>query len=1522
MIMSWTLNLFKTKVSIMIFFVSALVWDTIYASIAICTAPAIPPCRRDRRFMKKHGKPYSHSLSRYPKRWLVLSAIMANSSQFVHPSAFAIHALQSTHDRIIALSGAVCLSPIVLLQFHVEQAKQSYSLLPDYFEEKFHDADDQYFDTGDHFFDSFSHEMGGDIPDIDNATAGSISVDSDYFGDFLTDDFNDAFFPCWESASHQQHELISLDFQDCIMPEAEVSLDLLRLDDLYDVNYVNCAFNCHEVPSASNCPSPMAYNATAQGGIDTTIYDDPGGIAACFPIIFDSGASLAISPSKADFVGAIKPTPGLRLGGMANGMIIEGKGIVEWSFRSGPTTIIVKSECYLVPDSKVRLISPQRLFNRPAGIIGEFSVRWEGAFLKFQGLPKLDIEYDERTKLPTATGRNACLDTPSLNLCVTSDENQNLSPSAKRLLEYHFRFGHRNMYDCQRILRNSPFGTDKFLPASKIPFEQRPKCEVCQYAKARRQRLNGKTTVVDKSSEGSLKDNHLRPGAAVSVDHFESRLKGRTYSSFGRSNSEKYVGGCIFVDHMSGYIHVEPQLGFSSSETIRAKQNYEKLCLDNGIMVDTFLADNGVFKANAFVQHIREHNQRIRYCGVNAHHQNGVAERSIRTISDMARAMMLHTSIRWKNGVDASLWPMATNYATYIYNHMPNSEGIAPIDLFAGTQFPRHKLKDIHVFGCPVYVLDPTLQSGKKLPKWQPRSRRGIFVGYSPTHSSDVPLILNTRTGHISPQFHVVFDDSFSTVMSLDQADEVPTFWNEFDIDEFLYTIPLDEGINANLDAEWLTPAELEERERIRVRSAQIRLTYPTGSSSAGRPASTNVPAQILPTNIVPTPTIPEHLDFRQQLPPATRPSSLPSSSDSSTRGPNLGNAPPTKPDTNPSSLRRSSRSTFGQSPSRYTPEAFCASINDPSLSVQEETLAYHAALETDYSTGDYNGCDPRAYAAIHRLHDPDSPSFHEAMHGPDSEHYINAMKTEIAQLLKQKTWERIPRASVPNGPDGKSRRVLKGTWVFKLKRLPDGSPLKHKARYCVRGDMQKEGIDYFETYAPVVQWSTIRLVLTMILSNEWSTKQVDYTNAFAQAEIQEEVYIDPPKGFGGADGIHKVLRLLKSLYGLKQAPKTFFDKLKAGLEERGFQQSQLDACLFMKKNMICLVYVDDTILASPDSEAIEREITGLGVSTDEQRHQFQLRDEGEVGDFLGIRIEKLGTRKFNLTQTGLINKVLKASDMETCNSVETPAFTTALGTDKEGPPFKESWKYATVIGMLMYLASNSRPDISFAVHQCARFTHAPQDSHAVAVKRILRYLQGTKEKGLIIEPTSNLQVDCYVDADFAGLWNSENDQDPICVKSRTGYLIMFMGCPLTWVSKLQTQIALSTMESEYIALSQSMRELIGIREVIKEIQTFVISGKTRTPIFRTFSKAFTLDTIASSTVYEDNEACLKFATMPKMSPRTKHIALPYHFFRTKVVELEIKVIPVSTHSQLADQFTKGLPTGKFQAARKALMGW
>jgi hypothetical protein len=298
---------------------------------------------------------------------------------------------------------------------------------------------------------------------------------------------------------------------------------------------------------------------------------------------------------------------------------------------------------------------------------------------------------------------------------------------------------------------------------------------------------------------------------------------------------------------------------------------------------------------------------------------------------------------------------------------------------------------------------------------------------------------------------------------------------------------------------------------------------------------------------------------------------------------------------------------------------------------------------------------------------------------------------------------------------------------------------------------------------------------------------------------------------------------------------------------------------------------------------------------------------------------------KFSLTQTGLIDKVIATTNMRNCNPVATPTSKEALGSDRDGALFDEKWKYSTVVGMLLYLSSNTQPDITFAVHQCARYSHCPKQSHGKAIKRIIRYLQGTKDKGMTFSPSNDYRVNCFVDADFAGLWGLEYDKDPVSVKSCTGYILMFMGCPLLWASKLQTQIALSTMEAEYIVLSLAMmRELIAVQEVLKEIRTQVFQvtdSLMKSPTYSMTAKTFA-SPFPSSQVYEDNDACLKFATLPRMSPRTKHIAIPYHFFWSKVTNLEIQIHPIDTSNQLADQFTKGLREDDFIRARERILGW
>jgi hypothetical protein len=264
--------------------------------------------------------------------------------------------------------------------------------------------------------------------------------------------------------------------------------------------------------------------------------------------------------------------------------------------------------------------------------------------------------------------------------------------------------------------------------------------------------------------------------------------------------------------------------------------------------------------------------------------------------------------------------------------------------------------------------------------------------------------------------------------------------------------------------------------------------------------------------------------------------------------------------------------------------------------------VAYLADLHTDQDTGEVDISDPRVYAAKRRS-DPDMPNFHEAMKGENTAEYVVAVKIEVKGLLNQKTCTTRPRSE--------ATKVIKSTSVFKLKCLPDGTPSKIKARFCVQGDLQTEGVDYFEMYAPVIQWSTVRMLLTLTRREGWATRKFDYINAFAQAEMGETVYVEPPRLFGPKSGKDLVLLLLKSLYGLKQAPHTFYEKLCEGLLERGFVQSDIDPCLFMKAGCICVIYVDDTIFADPDAEKLAKEITSLGVSNDENQHSFQLRDEG-----------------------------------------------------------------------------------------------------------------------------------------------------------------------------------------------------------------------------------------------------------------------------------------------------------------------
>jgi hypothetical protein len=534
-----------------------------------------------------------------------------------------------------------------------------------------------------------------------------------------------------------------------------------------------------------------------------------------------------------------------------------------------------------------------------------------------------------------------------------------------------------------------------------------------------------------------------------------------------------------------------------------------------------------------------------------------------------------------------------------------------------------------------------------------------------------------------------------------------------------------------------------------------------------------------------------------------------------------------------------------------------------------------------------------------------------------DSQEFISCQQAEINGLRKFDVMDIHHISTLP--PKAK---LLSSIWSYRRKRLPNGILLKHKSRICVNGKEQSFGRDYWETYAPVASWAAIRLMLILSTLLNLKTRQVDYTQAFPQAVLEDPVFMRVPQGWyvdstcqlqqhsdPWYNDTNHYLRLKQNLYGCKQAARNWFIHLTNGLLNLGFQQSKTDSCLFIRNDCILVVYVDDCLIISKDDTTIDTLIKTLSKS-------FLLQDEGDVSAFLGVQINRdTQSKSIELTQPALINQVIKDVGITTFSKGKDTPVDSILHADLEGHDRIDSWNYRSIIGKLNYIANNTRPDISMAVHQCTRYCSNPKALHELAVKRIIRYLLATQDKGFILRPSPTMALDMFIDADFAGRWHKEYSELRDSVLSRTGFVITYCNCPITWCSKLQTEITLSATESEYIALSSATRELLPLRRILTDISTHsFISFDSR--------HSTTPSLLAPSKFFEDNNACIVLATTEThFKPRTKHISLKFHHFHDQIKNGNLQVVKVATENNWADIFTKPLGTIKFQKLRCLLMG-
>lgn len=377
-------------------------------------------------------------------------------------------------------------------------------------------------------------------------------------------------------------------------------------------------------------------------------------------------------------------------------------------------------------------------------------------------------------------------------------------------------------------------------------------------------------------------------------------------------------------------------------------------------------------------------------------------------------------------------------------------------------------------------------------------------------------------------------------------------------------------------------------------------------------------------------------------------------------------------------------------------------------------------------------------------------------------------------------------------------------------------------------------------------------------------------------------------------------------MYGQKQAGKVWNDHITQGLKQIGFEPSKNDPCVYYKGTTIFLLYVDDGIFLDPSPNKVNRAIEAL------RKQEFELEDQGSMYDYLGINYTRQEDGTIIMTQPQLINEIIAEVETTPRNAVKpTPCTPTkVLHRHMNAPLLSASYNYRSVIGKLNYLEKGTRPDIAYATHQLARFSVDPRVPHGEALEYLLKYLRATRDRGIIMKPDANKQLEAYADADFSGNWNAATAaEDAATSKSRTGFIILFAGCPIFWTSKLQTITALSTTEAEYVALSHALREVIPIINILEELKQRQVATYARTP--RVYCKA-----------YEDNSATLEIATVHKFRPRTKHINLAYHHFREYVRQGKIMIHPIDTKNQLADIFTKPLQQNDFTPLRRTLLYW
>jgi len=921
--------------------------------------------------------------------------------------------------------------------------------------------------------------------------------------------------------------------------------------------------------------------------------------------------------------------------------------------------------------------------------------------------------------------------------------------------------------------------------------------------------------------------------------------------------------------------------------------------------------------------------------GTDTPQHNAIAERKNRTIMEMARSLVIHAQLPVKK-----YWRSAIETAVFIHNRctIVGEYGKTMHELFTG-QIPH--LTHLRVFGCDAFVVNQKPES-----KLAPRSVKGVFIGYDRKRE----LCYRIKVGEeIIVSRDVVFHEESFTVHQ-----------NRLGVDQELVMFQYQQK-------DWST--ELINGDRAR---AKIQRQSPSGESvtvdlggeerkeEIDRPTSTSGIA-ISTRRARESASAKNHKnkeldtgESQEELPYTT--SEMISDSD---REINVDEQLDLRTRKKlESAMIRERREQQGQSAdtrhsSRVTKRVQQTGVNleDFGQSAFKVTPILQTGYEMDVSSSDPSNQtimqDINSSTAEHapgtippvntiRVSHVNIPGTRRAaLRTPEQHYWIAAMDSEYKSIIGHDTYQLVSQPS-------HLENLVSCKWVFSVKDK-DGFVVRFKARLVARGFTQRQGIDYEETYSPVLKYKTLRIILALVAAYGYHLELMDVQTAYLHAELKETVYMQQPEGYEqytNTTNVHghvvygqQVCLLKKALYGLKQAGREWNLHLDNFVQSLGFRRCEGDTCVYVKMSesgrpIILSVYVDDIPSAYAPEDAAE-----WVRLKDVFFGQFKIAFQPEADWVLNMRITRDETgQSLLLDQQAYVETMLEDLQMHECKPSARPGAQeelsmTAQSTAEPDEEMKETislssetnFPYRRVIGLLMYLANTSRPDISHSVSTVSRYVESPKPMHVRAVKQILRYLSGTSDYGLVFngmqafesitQPTSTspLRLLAYADADWAGCKDTR--------RSTTGWILLMGNSIIDWGCKKQQTVALSSCEAEYMAVCAATQAILWTRKMLTELgiqNNIALTGTTADRV----SKIST----ATPILFSDNRAAIAMATNDVHHNRSKHIDIRHHFIRDEVANGNIILRWIPSHEQIADALTKNLGTTLFTRLRERLV--